>query len=383
MSPSNCFVCVHGSESPPAHPFPNDNKSANNEAIAHTMFLKLFNDRPYTAPIEEPRNIIDLGTGTGLWASLVADWFDGENHPLAAVKGVDLAPQQDSSLQPNLEFEVDDITKDWASHTLYDLVHIRLLWGVIDDWRKVYAECFKYVSLVASWFIAQDRCRHMNSGGYLQFADVDFTPRCDDGTMAEDNVWREWQQTAHSFAEISQRRFFSAEETEQEMKDAGFVDIVQKKYKLPIGGWSSDPRYREIGRVSRSCSITPGHDLIVPGVVVWKVLGDRNGRLDLGCCDGSSWGEIPLRSTCDAAFRVTDKFQWSLEKVNKMLQKTRDTLADRRQHSYHYAYVDDRISLTHERGSPALQGGHIRQKAIVPCGLDRKSSGSFYTTITS
>jgi trans-aconitate methyltransferase len=111
-------------------------------------------DKPYIAPIENPGNIIDLGTGTGLWASLVADRFDGTDRPLATVVGVDLAPQQESSVQPNLEFEVDDITKDWASQTLYDLVHIRLLWGVIDDCPKVYEESFKYASLAAPSLIA-------------------------------------------------------------------------------------------------------------------------------------------------------------------------------------------------------------------------------------
>lgn len=116
----------------------------------------MFDDKPYVAPIERPNTIIDLGTGTGLWASLVADVFDGEGgRHYATVKGVDLAPQQDSSVQPNLEFEVDDITKDWASQTLYDLVHIRLLWGVIDDWPKVYAESFRYTAaLTASDYIA-------------------------------------------------------------------------------------------------------------------------------------------------------------------------------------------------------------------------------------
>jgi hypothetical protein len=96
----------------------------------------------------------------------------------------------------------------------------------------------------------------MKSGGYLQFADIDFAPRCDDGTMPEDNIWKKWVQTAAAFKEISHRRFFNAEETKQEMKDAGFIDIVEKRYKLPIGPWSSDPKYREIGRVSPSLSET-------------------------------------------------------------------------------------------------------------------------------
>jgi hypothetical protein len=124
--------------------------------VSHILFLKLFNDKPYIAPIEAPKNIIDLGTGTGLWASFVADWFDGTEHPRANVIGVDLAPQQESSVQTNLCFEVDDITNDWTTDTLFDLVHIRMLWGVINDWPKVYAESFKYVSVVAPWTLAND-----------------------------------------------------------------------------------------------------------------------------------------------------------------------------------------------------------------------------------
>jgi hypothetical protein len=96
----------------------------------------------------------------------------------------------------------------------------------------------------------------MNSGGYIQLADIEITPRCDDGSMPEDTVWRKWERTANSFREISNRRFFNAMEKKQEMKDAGFVDIVEKRYKLPIGGWSSDPKYREVGTVSQSLSAT-------------------------------------------------------------------------------------------------------------------------------
>lgn len=29
---------------------------------------------------------------------------------------------------------------------------------------------------------------------------------------------------------------------------AGFVDVVEKRFKWPIGPWSSDPRLKEIGR---------------------------------------------------------------------------------------------------------------------------------------
>ena len=94
----------------------------------------------------------------------------------------------------------------------------------------------------------------MESGGYLQFVDIENTPHCDDGTMHQDTIFKKWEQAAIEFSGLSNRRFFHTAATKQEMKDAGFVDIQEKRYKLPIGTWSSDPKYRDIGRVSFSSS---------------------------------------------------------------------------------------------------------------------------------
>jgi hypothetical protein len=128
----------------------------------------------------------------------------------------------------------------------------------------------------------------MKSGGYLQTADIDITPLCDDGTMPDDSIFKKWEISARAFAEISQRRFFDAKMTRKEIEDAGFVEIEEKRYKLPYSAWSSDPRYRDIGRVSSIFPATPELGLITSGVVVWKILGDRHGRMDYGSCDGVS-----------------------------------------------------------------------------------------------
>jgi hypothetical protein len=99
----------------------------------------------------------------------------------------------------------------------------------------------------------------MKSGGYLQFADADITPRCDDGTMPDDTIFRTWERSAHAFAEISQMRFFDAKVTKEEIEDAGFVEIEEKRYKIPLSAWSSDPKYRELGRVSSVFPAPPGN----------------------------------------------------------------------------------------------------------------------------
>jgi len=36
------------------------------------------------------------------------------------------------------------------------------------------------------------------------------------------------------------------------MKDAGFVDVTETRIKVPITGWSDDPRQREIGRFNHA-----------------------------------------------------------------------------------------------------------------------------------
>jgi len=54
------------------------------------------------APVKDPRTIIDLGTGTGVWAIDIAD-----KYPDAQVIGVDLSPIQPSFVPINLKFEVD------------------------------------------------------------------------------------------------------------------------------------------------------------------------------------------------------------------------------------------------------------------------------------
>lgn len=44
------------------------------------------------------------------------------------------------------------------------------------------------------------------------------------------------------------KTFKIAEEMAGMITSAGFVDVVEKRFKWPIGPWSSDPRLKEIGR---------------------------------------------------------------------------------------------------------------------------------------
>jgi hypothetical protein len=58
------------------------------------------------------------------------------------------------------------------------------------------------------------------------------------------------------------KTFENAQFTKENMIKAGFVDVVEEKYKMPVRGWSSDPKIRNLddgtryifSRASRECA---------------------------------------------------------------------------------------------------------------------------------
>lgn len=48
--------------------FPNDDSEQEREVMKHAMVVNLCGGKLHFAPLENPQKIIDLGTGTGVWA---------------------------------------------------------------------------------------------------------------------------------------------------------------------------------------------------------------------------------------------------------------------------------------------------------------------------
>ena len=68
---------------------PNDDVEQERMDIHYHSLRLAFDNRHFISPIENPRSILDVGTGTGIWAMDVAD-----DYPGAAVIGIDLSPIQ-------------------------------------------------------------------------------------------------------------------------------------------------------------------------------------------------------------------------------------------------------------------------------------------------
>ena len=90
----------------------------------------------------------------------------------------------------------------------------------------------------------------MVSGAYIQHAENEMRWMCDDDSVPPDSVMVEWNDIAGNLNDASASKFKVSDTMKHEMEAAGFVDIVEKRFKIPLGAWSSDEHYREIGMVS-------------------------------------------------------------------------------------------------------------------------------------
>ena len=76
--------------------------------------------------------------------------------------------------------------------------------------------------------------------------DIQFTS--DDGTVKPGDTMYDWSQIFINAGETMGRTFKIAQQSKQLIQDAGFVDVVEKRYKVPVGGWMEDERWKEIGQ---------------------------------------------------------------------------------------------------------------------------------------
>ena len=111
------------------------------------MQSHLLGDRLFWAPINpSPQKVLDLGTGTGIWAINFADTF-----PAAVVIGTDLSSIQPGRVPPNCRFEIDDAEDDWTwDEESFDYIHNRNFVCAIREWPKLVQQAYQYRILLAS-----------------------------------------------------------------------------------------------------------------------------------------------------------------------------------------------------------------------------------------
>ncbi|RBR10776.1 uncharacterized protein FIESC28_09307 [Fusarium coffeatum] len=206
---------------------PSDEHESERLDLQNHQLLLTFGGKKCFAPnAETAKRVLDVGTGTGIWAVEFAD-----EHPHAEVVGIDIAAIQPAFVPPNCTFEIDDAEQEWTWSKPFDYIFVRLMSGSFTDWDKFTKQCYK----------------NLEPGGWLEIIDPTFPAKSDDGTLKPTSPLHKWDELTVKGAATLGRPFIETEDHERRMKEAGFINVTKKTFKWPSNTWPKDPKYKEIG----------------------------------------------------------------------------------------------------------------------------------------
>lgn len=207
---------------------PIDEKEQERNNMQHSKFKLIIGGGLHLAPISnEPMNVLDLGTGSGIWAIEFADQYES-----AVVTGVDIAPVQPTWIPPNCRFEVSDIEDDWMfTKNSFDFIHARELIMAVRDWDRLFKQAFD----------------HLRPGACLEIGGTYPTPTSDDNTLPENSYLKEVERLFFQMGEAMGSPLEAPKIWKDKMEQAGFVDVRETIFKVPQGIWPKDTRLKKIG----------------------------------------------------------------------------------------------------------------------------------------
>ncbi|ROW14996.1 hypothetical protein VPNG_03427 [Cytospora leucostoma] len=209
--------------------FPNDPAEQDRLDLQHKLF-KLYNDGAlYRAPIKSPKNVLDVATGTGIWAIQFAT-----QHPEANVIGTDLSLIQPADAPANCTFIKENSEYDewvYEYQDPFDFVYMRLVNSCFDDHRTVFRKAFE----------------NLKPGGWIELNDATFELLCTDGSIEGTSI-QKWSESMFQASEACGRDFKVPHKYKQWLIDTGFVDVVEEVGPMPGNPWPSDPKFHELGR---------------------------------------------------------------------------------------------------------------------------------------
>ncbi|KAM5346559.1 hypothetical protein ACJ41O_009564 [Fusarium nematophilum] len=233
-----------------AYNFPNDDVEQEREDMKHAMVKLLCNQKLHFAPIgEHPQEVLDIGTGTGIWAIEMGDQYSSAN-----ILGIDLSPIQPDWLPPNVRFMVDDAESVWLHpRNHFDYIHSRHTVMAIRNWPQLF----------------QRSLEHLKPGGWMELQEIHHYPHSAShgGIVSPEAhpVAQYWSLITQGLAALGVNFHAAAGGAlATKMREAGFINVTERVFHVPLGTWPRNKVLKTVGLYWRTI-LTDGLQAIALG----------------------------------------------------------------------------------------------------------------------
>ncbi|KAI1750828.1 tam domain protein [Xylaria castorea] len=221
--------------------YPNDSLELERLDWQYICLKRLFNGRNYFAPWSQerpPKRILDLATGTGMWAIEMAEEFES-----SMAVGTDLSPIQPELVPPNAHFYIHDARLDeWWWPDPFDYIHVRGFFLLLRPIRMALGAWEDF-----EMDVARKAFDHLEPGGWFEAQELLPTLGCDDDSMPDDWAPNLLFNDLEDCARREHRPLDIAKTYKQGLINAGFVDVTEQVYKIPINGWAKSKNWKTLG----------------------------------------------------------------------------------------------------------------------------------------
>jgi hypothetical protein len=97
-----------------------------------------------------------------------------------------------------------------------------------------------------------DHSSHLKPGGWIELQELEFVTYCDDGTMKDDFLVTKFLNLVKDGLAVFGIDLLGMIKNAQNLRDAGFVNVEEKIFKIPLGVWPKNKTMKLIGLYLRS-----------------------------------------------------------------------------------------------------------------------------------
>lgn len=193
----------------------------------HQLFKVLLDGHLSIVPFEEPpKLVVDLCTGTGIWAIEFS-----EKNPASIVFGTDLSAIQPPPRTDNCSWILENSEKqEWTYWELPDYIHLRASGTCFDDFGAMMRKCYD----------------NLQPGGWIELQDCALDLKCDDNTTVG-TVLPEFFAAMNRGAAMVGRSLLRPKEFRGYLEAAGFHGVQVVELCVPGSPWPEDPKMKLCG----------------------------------------------------------------------------------------------------------------------------------------